>query len=656
MQIDFSQRPIEKLNLCEKIFEKLSEFKSTKKYNESILKIKDEANKKFIALSDNVKKLFMAESPVRADFRLSLDRVLSMSSMIKTYFNEKFVRKNILILDMATLSNILLFWIEFLSNPIINALIHVSSAAILETIESLKVDPLEDFIPTISAFESLIVHTLFSGRTNSYISNILWNKGINSFELMQCINSKNRIDFDKSGWLKSRRKLKSSSNLLDQIVSKLRIKSGNAVVNCYKLIFKIQSLERNPYNIRLIAIELWASYFKYLREKAPLDFKQIEKDKSIGNSKYLLISDKVRLSKGETEYKHAVASVFNLNYYNLGISVWTVPYLMAYSEMIKNISKKHLFDQELEIAAETLEIDFFHLNGDETRFFSSGSCHLYKKIAKPIIFIEENETEQAEKNLNSSVKEINCLKRIPFTLEEKIDLCVGINTFGKSDYQSIASCERFGFLSGIHSGKQRTNVNLCNLFRTLLKNKEILTDKETGLFYHRDSSLKDCRGIDSLQIEKRTLNITKSMVKASIQSPEEMIHTFVINSVPKTNQTNIFNDLSNLSQESILVSPLTKFPKRPLNTQFDSNSEIFDLISDIDDEEETMFVINYNSLEDKINDFETNLVTPRSLKKELNNSSSKKIKYEMKALDFENSISFTDKLASENSIIENNLR
>ena len=344
LQINFSQRPIENMNLIKKIFEKLGADTSAIKFSNSILKLKEETKTKFEQLRKNVSKLFLSESPVRAEFRVPIDRALSMVSVIENKLNEYFIHQHVVILYMITLTKILHFWIEFFERPILNSISQVS-ASFINDIQSgnTENDLLLEYIPTISAFESLTVHTLFSGRTNSYISKILWNKNVDSFELADKINKYNRVDFSGSKWLKAQKLIKGSAELLDSIISKQHIKNGQVIAAAYKLLHRVKFLANDVRNLRMISIELWASYFQFVKTKAPNDFvndPSTTSVSSVGKVSSLNLSEKVKFSQGETIFEYAVESVFSLNLFNSGSSVWNVPYLMAYSELTKSSQKK----------------------------------------------------------------------------------------------------------------------------------------------------------------------------------------------------------------------------------------------------------------------------------------------------------------------------
>lgn len=62
LQVDFSQRPIERMNLCKELFDKLGLYQSDEIFFESAMKMKRATQKKLEALNKNVKKLFASES------------------------------------------------------------------------------------------------------------------------------------------------------------------------------------------------------------------------------------------------------------------------------------------------------------------------------------------------------------------------------------------------------------------------------------------------------------------------------------------------------------------------------------------------------------------------------------------------------------------
>ena len=92
LQIDFSQRPFRKMNICEKVYSCFKNDPDEKSFSRKIHSIRSNFDGKIDSFLENVDNLVMTESPLRAEFRMPLNRVLSMTNVLDLYLNDTFIQ------------------------------------------------------------------------------------------------------------------------------------------------------------------------------------------------------------------------------------------------------------------------------------------------------------------------------------------------------------------------------------------------------------------------------------------------------------------------------------------------------------------------------------------------------------------------------------
>jgi hypothetical protein len=555
-------------------------------------KLRCEAKVKIESLKKNVNQLYLAESPIRSEFRIPLKRFLSMSAIIDFYFSDNFIQLNTIILDMDSVTKLLRYWIAFLTQPIMDALSHISATLI----QNDSSNSLINYIPTISAFESLLVNTLFSGSRYSFVSNIIWNNrrqnsDFESFELSKSIKTKNRFDFNGTSWLRESNLIQGSEDLLDQIIKKNNIKNGEQISKCYTLLYKLRG--EKEYSVK--ADLLWQSYLNHLWTYYKDDFNHDIEDGFKYSCQFVKISENVRWAPGEMSIEVAIAQIFDI-VKQTDSSIWSLPFLVAYKDQSRLISDKKKLDLELNHSAVRQMIQYIHHAGGKDRFFAGRGIHSYQKLERIQIEIQNNSNSQAFSRVTPSFENPKVKKQkekpVKFTDEEKIDFCRGLNIFGTvgSYYSDIAACKDFGFFDGKHSGKIRTNTNLKDLHSTMRKTNQISQDKVTGLFYYVNTAVDTCRGVNLTLSTESPVQSTSYFENLTPKS-QQSISEFLINT-PISCLSNLSSSkLQYLNLNSDFRSPTT-FTKRPLPINYNDSKErekiskIVSLISDEDNDKE----------------------------------------------------------------------
>ena len=213
------------------------------------------------------------------------------------------------------------FWITLLFQPILIFLTRlITSYKELNGTDN----PLERYLPTISAFESLLSNTLFSGSTRSFLPSILFNKSKSdriSFELLKCIKQKNRICFSGDLWAKEELLIASDSQLLDELTKRFRVPDMETIMKTFNLLLTV----KNANSHELIAELLWRSYFDLIWARYPDDFDENITEVDELKASALVLNDKVKIAaRTKLTYEAAARYVFNLE------RNWNLPHLIAY--------------------------------------------------------------------------------------------------------------------------------------------------------------------------------------------------------------------------------------------------------------------------------------------------------------------------------------
>ena len=338
LQIDFSQRPFRKMNICEKVYSCFKNDPDEKSFSRKIHSIRSNFDGKIDSFLENVDNLVMTESPLRAEFRMPLNRVLSMTNLLDLYLNDTFIKKHSIILGALTVVRLMKFWTKFLTQPINNTM---SKLVIFCGEKSFSDEKLfNSYLTNISAFESILTETFVNGTTRSSIPEILWKSstsktgnGKASLNLMKGIKELNRLNFKGTSWSDVEREICGTSQLLTQIETSRKFRFCKHLSLTFKLIQELKLAINYDEKANL----LWDSYFNYLWSIKPDDFYK-ETD---ANDRMKLGHLKAKLRVRVTfDHKQAVENVFNLERLdsakNVNSTTWNTPFLVAYEYASKH--------------------------------------------------------------------------------------------------------------------------------------------------------------------------------------------------------------------------------------------------------------------------------------------------------------------------------
>ena len=380
LQISYSQRPIEKLNLVKQLYGIFEDCVTKKEFKDAIQNLEKSTSKQFSSLKINCEGLVNSEVPLRAEFRISLNRYSSIAPIITSIFNDKFIQENCYVFDMETVSKLLVHWTILLTKPISKSLTQIHG---IVSGNQPSCNCLVKFTPTLSVFESLIFETLFCGSTRSYLNEILWsnsskNDNFESMRLKQSIETFNRLNFSGSSWVNDHLLIQGDERLLQHILSKYKLKNGIITSTIYNLQLQLN----NEKDLSIVARALWESYFDLLWERASEDFEFVNEAEmfSIENLK---ISEKIVYRADSLTYSDATHKVFDPELFlKSRKGQYKVPYIISYIELLDSHDYQFKRDLDHELILFAIEnINYIHAVGGNYRFFrKTGNFHKYLGI------------------------------------------------------------------------------------------------------------------------------------------------------------------------------------------------------------------------------------------------------------------------------------
>lgn len=521
--------PMKHLKIVVQIFKILQSQKRGVDVGRKLADIQAFAEAEIAKLMTNVANYATADSPVRAEFRFPLSRVVPMMNLMEYYFSEEFMREFLFVFESSMVSELLLHYVKLLSQPLVDALCTVATNWNDETDR----DVLVSCIPTIAAFGSLLENTLFSGSDKTYVPKILFNVPTDtnsSLDLKRNMQSHSRLVFNGDRWNSENRLIEGSHKLLMEICRKYKIPDYERICKT----FRILNALRKCRNTKEKAMILWMAYFQHLWEKRAADFNFFGVEGDAGKLKTECVRS--RFKQVGIDFERAVSMVFNVNRLELcmaeNLSVWMLPHMLGYYEMSRRPAEKQALDAQLLVVIRELGVEYIHFHGDHKNFFADRTCHWYLKVApirvlkvtgRAIEGLMRNRTSPVPLPITSPVSisvpgsdpvsvpsrasVATVTNNLPaelsgsarYSQQEKIMFAKGLNTFVDCTeiYAKIAKCEELGFDTGEFSGgKIRSNVNLKDLRRTLTRNGTLRQDTATGLFYLTTSTIEECRGLD----------------------------------------------------------------------------------------------------------------------------------------------------------------
>ena len=149
---------------------------------------------------------------------------------------------------MISVANSLKFYVLMLAKPIEQCLNCLIGNFSIEKNQNFIVD---NILPAISAFESLLTYTLFSGLTYSFIQKIVWSKGskvsddLKPLILKQSMEAFNRLNFTGHYWKQGQKLINASNSLLKDLVQSQKIRNRDVLLVS---IYLVKEMRRKIFN------------------------------------------------------------------------------------------------------------------------------------------------------------------------------------------------------------------------------------------------------------------------------------------------------------------------------------------------------------------------------------------------------------------------
>lgn len=534
MQINQSQKPIELLNLCEKVFRALNHYSDGDQFFYSMMKVRSFTKEKLEQILENVKNLESSESSIRAEFRFELNASSSMFALVDNIFSDEFINQHSLALSMEDVCNLTRFWLIFLFTPIFDCLSHINGEL---QFNHAAMSLLERYVPTISVFESLLEHTLFGGSFKSYLSKSVWSnkrtEEFNSLMLEDTIRKLNRLNFSGSAWDSEFKLISGSNDLFELFLQKYKFKKANFVRESYQLMARLDTESKMSVKAHL----LWESYFGYLWNKFPNDFNLGKNNFNIYSIENVNFSKSVFALRDAIGQPEACARIFDLKKLDnqKGALCWNLPYLVCYEGLLKN--NPHIKD-ELDFAIlgyAYAHIEYIHEAGARYRFFKNGPHYFIKVSAFPEITSNRVNINA----LNVPRAKRNNFKK-SFSLIECENLCIGLNYFKyrSTKYSKIFKSKQLGFNKNypLHSSRiKRNNLHLKRMHDQLLSNNELVLDQSTGNLFYTKSTLKACSPRTDLNYSECDSSSNEEMILEE-SNPLPLLNTEIEKSSAESNR------------------------------------------------------------------------------------------------------------------------
>lgn len=516
LQSSYSQRPIQRFKICEKLLKYRDYLGTKRKLVDLFESIESQVEMSLKTLHENLDNLNDCTSPLRAEFRFPLERVMSMTRVVDSYLTESFVLKHSTVLSAHNVKKIIKFWIAFLKQPLLNAMSQLYSSM---TRASNSESPFETYFPTISSFESLLVETLFTGSKLGETAKIIWAQGKKcqsegkSLNLMKRIKELNRLDFKGEAWASDKMEIRGEIDIVKKFFKKKPRCDDYYYTTTARLFHQLRDIN----DVNEQAKILWNSYFNHLHTKYPEFFIPNSIFNLQESCKLSSIHNVVRYSRHSYTLAEATRETFNYELISSCIDRISSPfhqaYLVGYKRLAdESVEARNQLDYALLGVARELGIEFIHAKGLKT-FFSDHKAPKLTKIHHRIdqlkielklntqhFLSEAVSTLEPPKKILISCKNGVVRKSVPFDKKEKIDLLRGYNAALDLEFPFclIRDNPFLVFRDGQYCGKLRIPEDLRCLYIRLKKEFQIDLDEPSGYLYLTGSNIDEC----TLDIDK----------------------------------------------------------------------------------------------------------------------------------------------------------
>ena len=510
LQTSFSQRPIKRFGICEKLLKSRDYLGSKRKLIDLFESIESQIEKNLKTFHENLDNINDCNSPLRAEFRFPLERLMSMTRVVDSYLTESFVLKHSTVLSAHNVKKIIKFWIAFLKQPLLNAMYQLYTSM---TRTANSESPFETYFPTISSFESLLVETLFTGTKLGETAKVIWAQGKKcrsegkSLNLMKRIKELNRLDFKGEAWASDKMEIRGEIDIVKNFFKKKPRCDDYYYTTTARLFYQLRDIT----DVKEKAKILWNSYFNHLHTKYPEFFIPNNIFNLQESCKLTSLHNVVRYSKYSYTLAEATRETFNYKLISSCIDRLSSPFHQAYLVGYKLLAdesveaRSQLDNALLEIARE-LGIEFIHAKGLKTFFSDYKSPKLAKihhridqlkvelNLNRQHFISEAFSTLEPPKKILISCKNGVVRKSVPFDQKEKIDLLRGYNAALDLEFPFclIRDNPFLVFRDGQYCGKLRIPEDLRRLYNRLKNEFKIELDEPSGYLYLTGSNIEEC--------------------------------------------------------------------------------------------------------------------------------------------------------------------
>ena len=345
-------------NYSKKLANAIIGSKSGKEFYHALRNIDKELK---IYKGDIINRIELAEvvsGGVRAEFRVRLCDLISVSMALDKFFNVERIRELTFSFESSKIVSYTKFNVELLFKQISSNLL-----SLLKELESPTVNNFElmERVTTISILESLLTTTLFTGMTYSFAGNLVWNKSTVdtiSLELMKSVQLFDRPVFHQNFFSDNVFKISASEDILNNIFGKI-LRTADFHFPPIRLMVNFE--DENLSNSQKAEI-LWKIYFEELNSNSFIkDVPEKWKLESIN-------TEKITCFRSGLRFRGAVKSVFNFDNYEQYGS-WRNKYYLklaaSWLHRSKNPISSSLLESFLVQAIRDMGIEYVHCPGDD---------------------------------------------------------------------------------------------------------------------------------------------------------------------------------------------------------------------------------------------------------------------------------------------------
>lgn len=475
IQAEFAPTPIRFLNIAGKISKNSQSFIESRAFTRNNTKYMNQLLRNIEKCESNLNLLIGGDTGCRAEYRVTFSNISSMFEIKRRLLAPSRIHRYVRVIETDLIIQLAGNYINILKAPIINNINLINHLYV-----GAEEDPIARFgllIVSLTVFESLLCCSLFTGRTLSYASYLVWKKRTEeefSLSLTDSIQRLNRLCIKEESFLESTRILNFPNFQLafDKICGTDRGAFAD-LLNLNRAMTRSNGTELEK------AICLWKCYFA-----------QLTSDHFGDGPRWKLASaipGRMVFKTGVT-FENAIIGIFDSRRLLAKSSAWKKPFLIGYSDIIrrstpaKTEEAQQAFRLVLLEAAKTLEIELVHYFTDNCELLYGGG-RMYRKVYANLAEVRNDGPVHTTDNVlevDELLIESNVLvpSGTPYSYEEERDIVDGYNKHRESVavWADILKDREFCFFQN-----PRTNTSLKDKFKNLKKYKKI-SQNDDGIY------------------------------------------------------------------------------------------------------------------------------------------------------------------------------